>query len=59
MPTISKIIIAIAIVYITAVLIIIDFSDLSWQTNSDNYWKLIAGFVFIAIQFMYKKKRED
>ena len=55
MPTIGKIIIAIALVYITTVLFIIDFNDLSWQTNSQYYWKLIAASAFIAIQFKLKK----
>jgi len=54
MPTIGKIIIAIAVVYIIAVLIIMDFSDLSWANNSENYWKLIAGVLFILIQFRLK-----
>jgi len=58
MPTIGKIIIAIALVYITTVVTIIDFNDLSWETNSQYYWKLIAAFVFIAIQFKMKSDTE-
>ena len=54
MPTIGKIIIAIALVYIATVLFILDYNDLSWASNSDNYWKLIAGVAFIAIQFRLK-----
>ncbi len=59
MPTIGKIIIAIALVYITTVLFIIDFNDLSWSTNSHLYWKLIAASAFIAIQFRLKQSTED
>ncbi|MCK5907443.1 MAG: hypothetical protein KAG37_07620 [Flavobacteriales bacterium] len=55
MPTIGKLIIAIALVYITTVLFIIDYNDLSWATNSHLYWKLIAASAFIAIQFKLKK----
>ena len=54
MPTIGKLIIAIALVYIATVLWIIDFNDLSWETNSQYYWKLIAATAFIAIQFKLK-----
>lgn len=59
MPTIGKIIIAIAVVYILVTLWIIDFSDLSWNTNSDNYYKLIAGVVFIIIQFAMARKLKE
>ena len=59
MPTIGKIIIAIALVYIATVLTIIDFNDLSWETNSQYYWKLIAATIFIAIQFRLKKNVEE
>ena len=55
MPKIGKLIIAIALVYITTVLFIIDYNDLSWDTNSHLYWKLIAASAFIAIQFKLKK----
>jgi len=58
MPKIGKIIIAIALVYIATVLTIIDFNDLSWETNSQYYWKLIAALVFIAIQFKLKPNVE-
>lgn len=54
MPKIGKVIIAIALVYIITVLTIIDFSDLSWETNSTYYWKLIAATAFILIQFKLK-----
>ena len=57
MPKIGKIIIAIALVYIATILSIIDYNDLSWTSNSDNYWKLIAGVAFIVIQFFLKKDR--
>jgi len=55
MPTIGKLIIAIALVYIATVLFIIDFNDLSWETNSQYYWKLIAAAIFIGIQFRLKR----
>jgi hypothetical protein len=59
MPTIGKIIIAVALVYIATVLTIIDFNDLSWETNSQYYWKIIAAVVFIAIQFKLKSNTEN
>jgi TRAP-type mannitol/chloroaromatic compound transport system permease small subunit len=59
MPTIGKIIIAVALVYIATVLTIIDFNDLSWETNSQYYWKLFAAVVFIAIQFKLKSNTEN
>ncbi|MCK5782245.1 MAG: hypothetical protein KAH10_06620 [Flavobacteriales bacterium] len=59
MPTIGKLIIAIALVYIATVLFIIDFQDLSWETNSQYYWKLIAATAFIAIQFRMKSQSEN
>ena len=58
MPTIGKLIIAIALVYIATVLTILDYTDLSWQNNGPYYWKLIAASVFIAIQFKLKKEHE-
>ena len=59
MPTIGKIIIAVALIYITTVLFIIDYSDLSWQTNSQYYWKIIAALAFIAFQFKMKKDTKE
>jgi predicted tellurium resistance membrane protein TerC len=59
MPTIGKLIIAIALVYIATVLWILDFNDLSWGTNSQYYWKLIAATVFIAIQFKLKQPNDN
>lgn len=59
MPTIGKIIIFISIIYIATVLSMIDYNDLSWQKNSYNYWKIIAGIIFIIIQFKLKNKKND
>ena len=58
MFTIGKIIALVALIYITTILLLIDYNDLSWKNNSTNYTKVLVGLFFVVFSIRLKSPKK-